>query len=162
MRKGYVKRRKRDEEAMNADNLEKARRFAHEVLTEGHPELFDEMVAESVEAYFSYTVEDYTENREHWRHRLDAVRASLPHHSMEIRNAFSLGDRVYMLLRLTATGKEDEETMVRDGDAIEETLMLRFYEGKIVEAMTFFSRTLGHAAKSGLPQIGWPIAPAAE
>lgn len=148
---------------MTTDNLEKAKRFAEEVLTDRRPELFEEMVAERVEAYFTYTVEDYSDSREHWRRLLIAVRASLPAHEMEIRNAFSLGDRVYMLLRLTATPQEqDAQDTLLDGDAIEETLMLRFEEGKIVEAMTLFSRTLGQAEKNGLPAIGWPIAPAAE
>lgn len=148
---------------MTTDNLERAKQFAEEVLTDRRPELFEEMVAERVEAYFTFTVEDYTESRDHWRNLLGAVRASLPAHRTEIRNAFSLGDRVYMLLRLTATAQEqDAEEVALDGDAIEETLMLRFNEGKIVEAMTLFSRTLGHAQKNGLLPVGWPIAPAAE
>ncbi len=146
---------------MSLEILEKARLFAQEAFTTRRPERLEEMIAEKVEAYFTCTVEDYATSREHWLRLLEAVHATLPEHQMEIRNAFALGDRVYMLLRLTASANESEAEPL-DGDAIEETLMLRFADGKIIEAMTLFSRTLGQAEASGLPKIGWPIAPARE
>ncbi len=149
---------------MVTENLEIARKFAQEVLTARQPELFEEMVAERVEAYFTYTVEDYTNTRAGWKRMLEAVQVILPQHRLHIRNAFALGDRVFMLLRLTAEaeGMDAEDAPEGDGNAIEETLMLRFTDGKIVEAMTLFSRTLGHAEQSGLLPVGWPIAAARE
>ncbi len=128
-------------------NLCKARLFVEEVLTDRRPELFEELVARDADMNFLTAHKNQT--------ILDVLTTILPEHSLCVENSFSLNDRVYMLLRLRAEAQDEtEDTYTPSMQAPEETLMLRFKEGKIVEAMAFCFHTEDNDAQAG---FGWPL-----